>query len=243
MNILDMVKLFSTAFFIGSGGNIINDYYDRNVDAINKPWRPIPSGLIKPREALIMSLIFFVIGMLLALSHSIVCSLIAFIAIVLVYLYSYCLKKVFLVGNITIAFLTALAIIYGSAFSQFTIHVALASLYAFLFNLGREFLKGIEDVEGDKMFGIITIASIYGTQVAFYISVTVFILLIMLSIMPIFILGYGVAYAVLALFVDVIVIISLMYARSLRSYDALKATRMLKSAAFAGLFAFLLHSI
>jgi geranylgeranylglycerol-phosphate geranylgeranyltransferase len=242
-NVSDMIKLFFTAFLIGGGGNIINDYYDRAVDAINKPWRPIPSGLIRPREALITSLIFFASGIVLAFLCSIVCGVIAISAVTLVYLYSYSLKRRFLIGNITIAFLTALAIIYGSTFSHISSHVILASLYAFLFNLGREFLKGIEDVEGDKMFGVITIASIYGPRTAFYSSAVVFTVLVALSIIPIFTFCYGIAYTALAFLVDSIIVISLIYARSLRPSDALKATRVLKSAAFAGILAFLLHSL
>jgi len=242
IDVLSAIKLFFIAFSIGGGGNVINDYCDRYVDSINKPWRPIPLGLIKPREALIASLALFTFGILLAFSHSIICGLIALAATILVFLYSYSLKKVFLVGNIVIAFLTALAIIYGATFSKLTVHVVLASLYAFLFNLGREFLKGIEDVEGDKVFGIATIAVLYGSRTAFHTSVCIFTILIVLSVMPIITLSYGIAYTILALFVNFIIIVSLLRARTLKASDALKATRMLKVAVFAGLFAFLLHS-
>lgn len=243
MNVYEATKTFLTAFFIGGGGNIINDYFDREVDAINKPWRPIPSGLIKPFEAYVAALTFFLIGFVIALSSSYFAGIVALLAIVLVYLYSYNLKRILLAGNISIAFLTALSIVYGSLFSSVNIHVVLAATYAFLFNLGREFLKGIEDVEGDKRFGIKTLATAYGVAVAFKASALVYGILLAVSLLPIAILRYSIVYTLLALIVDAVIIYSILNAKTLRSVDALRSTRVLKIAAFAGLFAFLFHNI
>ncbi|MEL9939915.1 MAG: geranylgeranylglycerol-phosphate geranylgeranyltransferase [Ignisphaera sp.] len=243
MNVYEAAKTFLAAFFIGGGGNIINDYFDREVDAINKPWRPIPSGLIKPFEAYVAALMFFLIGFAIALSSSYFAGIVALLAIVLVYFYSYSLKRVLLVGNISIAFLTALSIVYGSLFSSVNIHVFLAATYAFLFNLGREFLKGIEDVEGDKRFGIKTLATVYGVVVAFKASALIYGVLLAVSLLPIAILRYSIVYTLLALVVDAVIIYSILNAKTLRPADALRSTRVLKIAAFAGLFAFLFHSI
>jgi len=242
-SIFNMIKVFLTAFFIGGGGNIVNDYFDRDIDAVNKPWRPIPMGLIKPEKAYIASLLFFFIGFLISVLSSYIGSVIALFAIFLVYMYSYRLKRILLIGNFVIAFLTALSIVYGSLFSSCNIHTILTATYAFLFNLGREFLKGIEDVEGDKKFNVKTLATEYGASTAFRASLAVYTILLTLSILPVLYLQYSLTYMIFALVVDVVIIYALMNAKSLEPSKALKSTRFLKIAAFAGLLAFLFHNI
>jgi geranylgeranylglycerol-phosphate geranylgeranyltransferase len=241
--ISDMTKLFAIAFFIGGGGNIINDYYDRDIDAVNKPWRPIPSGLIKPNEAFYTSIAFFIVGTTLAFTVGLGQGFIAVLASALAFLYSYKLKRVLILNNMIIAFLTALAILFGATACQITIHSIIASIYAFLFNLGREFLKGIEDVEGDKKFGVATLATVYGPRIAYIASLIVFASLISLSLLPVILYGYGLVYTILALVVDAVVVHSLIISRNLMPEKTLRATRELKIAVFAGLLAFAFHGI
>jgi geranylgeranylglycerol-phosphate geranylgeranyltransferase len=241
--ISDMIKLFAIAFFIGGGGNIINDYYDRDIDAINKPWRPIPSGLIKPNEAFYASIAFFIVGTTLAFTVGLEQGFIAVLASALAFLYSYKLKKVLILNNMIIAFLAALAILFGATAYKITIHSIIATIYAFLFNLGREFLKSVEDVEGDKKFGVATLATVYGPQTAYIASLIVFAFLISLSLLPVALYGYGLIYTTLALVVDAIVVHSLIISRNLMPKKALRATRELKIAVFAGLLAFAFHGI
>uniref|UniRef100_A0A7C5UXG7 Digeranylgeranylglyceryl phosphate synthase n=2 Tax=Ignisphaera aggregans TaxID=334771 RepID=A0A7C5UXG7_9CREN len=239
----DIVIVFIVGFLLGAGGNIVNDYFDRYVDAINKPWRPIPSGLISAKTAYRVSISLLIIGTLTSFYLSYANGIIAFIASLLVYLYSYKLKKVLLLGNMVVAFLVALSIIFGGVAAIMNIDIIIASLFAFLLNVGREFLKGIEDVEGDKAMGIKTIATVYNTFTAYILAFIVFLILVAISFIPYIMLGYSIIYLILALGVDVTVLFSLYITRDLSPSNAFKATRLLKLSVFLGLFAFLFNRI
>lgn len=238
---ITILKIFIAAFVIGGSSNIINDYYDSPIDAINKPWRPIPTGLIKAKTAYFVAIMFAIAGIVLSFSTSLINGLIALIAFILSYGYSRLLKKVFVVGNIVVAFLTSLSIIYGGiASSMLKNDIIIASILAFLLNLGREFIKGIEDIEGDRKYGVKTIAIMLSTKKAFVASLVVFSVLIIFSIIPYLVLNYSILYLVLALIgVDVVTILALIKTSSLQPNDALKASRLLKIAAFCGITAFL----
>ncbi|MDL5504003.1 MAG: UbiA family prenyltransferase, partial [Candidatus Methanoperedens sp.] len=58
---------FAVAFLFGIAGNAINDYFDYENDKINHPERPLPSGELKPGQALGFSMVFFAISFLLSL--------------------------------------------------------------------------------------------------------------------------------------------------------------------------------
>jgi geranylgeranylglycerol-phosphate geranylgeranyltransferase len=240
---IDIVIVFIVGFLLGAGGNIVNDYFDRYVDAINKPWRPIPSGLISAKTAYRVSVSLLIIGTLISFYLSYVNGIIAFIASLLVYLYSYKLKKTLLLGNMVVAFLVALSIIFGGVAAIMNIDIIIASLFAFLLNVGREFLKGIEDVEGDKAMGIKTIATVYNTFTAYVLAFIVFLILVAISFIPYIMLRYSIIYLILALGVDLTVLFSLYITRDLSPSNAFKATRLLKLSVFLGLFAFLFDKI
>lgn len=240
-DLLHMITLFIVGLLLGAGGNIVNDYFDRYVDAINKPWRPIPSGLISAKVAYRVSILLFIIGTLMAFSLSYTNGFIALIAAILVYMYSYRIKGVLLFSNIVVAFLVSLSIIFGGVASTFNLDILVASLFAFLLNIGREFLKGIEDIEGDRIMNIRTIATVYGPFRAYIAAFTVFVILVILSIIPYLFLNYSTIYLVLTAGVDITILYSLYTARSLSPSSALRATRLLKVSVFLGLLAFLFN--
>lgn len=246
LDLSTLVKLFVSAFIIGGSSNIINDYFDAPIDSINKPWRPIPSGLIKATVAYAVAIAMGVIGIVIAFTINSFTGAIALAAFILSYLYSYKLKKVLIIGNLVVAFLAALSIAYGGLASPNIriYNVVIATLYAFLLNLGREFLKGIEDVEGDKKYEVSTLATVYGVKTAYISSLITFLILIVLSIVPYLLLGYSLYYLAIAIFgVDLIIVVSLLIASSFNPRDALKATKLLKLAVFNGITAFLIEAL
>uniref|UniRef100_A0A7C2ZLI0 MFS transporter n=1 Tax=Ignisphaera aggregans TaxID=334771 RepID=A0A7C2ZLI0_9CREN len=221
---LVILKLFVTAFLIGGGSNTINDYFDASIDAINKPWRPIPSGLINAKTALRASIVMTAIGVMISFTLSLENGFIALVAAILAFMYSFRLKKTFLVGNIVVASLVALSIIYGGlAGHNLRIDVFLASIFAFLLNLGREFIKGIEDVEGDKKYGIKTIATVKGIKAAYICSVIIFSILILLSVAPYILLGYSLLYTMMAILgVDIVILAAIIKASTLNPGRCIK---------------------
>jgi len=236
--------LFLTGFTIGAGGNAVNDYFDRDIDAINKPWRPIPSGLLKPSEVYAASIVMLVIGVVLSVitaiaSSNYVMPAVALFASILVYSYSWRLKRVLIVGNLVVAGLASLSILYGGLASGNVWPAIYPTLYAFLLNLGREFMKGLEDVEGDRRFGVQTLAVRFGPRVAYIAATAVLVALIAISPIPYFTPYFrSIAYIVLASVVDASVLYAIIVARTLTPQDAWRSTRVMKVSAFTGLIAF-----
>ncbi len=78
--------IFAAVFLVTGAGNAVNDYYDRQIDAVNRPRRPIPSGRISPRNALAYSLALFGAGCILAGLVSRICLAVAVLNSVLLFL-------------------------------------------------------------------------------------------------------------------------------------------------------------
>ena len=156
----------------------VNDYYDRAIDAINEPARPIPSGIVSPREALFLATLFSIIGFVFAFLTSLLCLAVATISWILVTTYLTVGKRSGLPGNFLVSACVAAPFIYGSVVvtGQVQPNVWLFAAMAFLSNTGREVTKGIVDVEGDQVEGVKTLAVRYGEKSAavaaslFYIS-------------------------------------------------------------------------
>jgi len=175
---------FITGFTLTAASMSINDYYDRKIDAINEPDRPIPSNLIKPREALIFASVLTVIGLVLSyLTNTVypLCLLTAIIAWTVSVGYTTIGKRSGLPGNFLVSICVAIPFVYGSVAiaNEIKLNVLLFASMAFLSITGREVTKGIVDVEGDKTQNVKTLAVKYGEKnatvaaVAFYVSAVV----------------------------------------------------------------------
>jgi geranylgeranylglycerol-phosphate geranylgeranyltransferase len=150
------------AFLYTGAGNALNDYYDRFTDRVNHPKRPIPSKRIRPESARKFSVMLFAAGMLLALfigwpRLNWLTIGIAGLSSLLLAAYEMRLKARGFVGNITVSWLTASLFLFGGAAavpslgpSVFPAPLLVLALLAFLASVGREIIKGIEDVEGDR---------------------------------------------------------------------------------------------
>lgn len=151
-------------FVVTGAGNVINDYFDYKIDAINKPKRPIPSGRISRKNAGIYSISLFIIGIIVAFYTSFLLGMIAFLSSLLMIYYAYSLKKKALIGNFSISLLTGLCFVFGGiAVGEIIISIYLG-VYAFLMTMAREIVKDMEDVEGDKEEGATTFPIIYGMK-------------------------------------------------------------------------------
>src|SRR3989304_9014791 len=81
---LNLVHGFVTGFMLTAASMAINDYYDREIDAINEPARPIPSGLVNSTEALIFVFVLSVVGFVFAYLASVLCLAVAVISWIIV---------------------------------------------------------------------------------------------------------------------------------------------------------------
>jgi geranylgeranylglycerol-phosphate geranylgeranyltransferase len=169
---------FLTGFMLTGAAMTVNDYYDRAIDAINEPARPIPSGTVSPREALLFATLLSIVGFVFAILTSPLCLGVAVVAWILVVTYLTVGKRSGLPGNFLVSACVAAPFIYGSiaVTGQFQPNVWLFAGMAFLSNTGREITKGIVDVKGDQAEGVKTLAVRYGIKAAailaslFYLS-------------------------------------------------------------------------
>ncbi len=136
--------------FFTAGGNSLNDYFDREVDRINHPERPIPSKDISPESVLKYSYALFIISIALSLLLPyFLPQIIVLVSVVIMVEYELKLKKKGLVGNASIAWLTgALFVFAGAIYGSIEVPLVLGIL-AFLVTLGREIAKDIQDIKGD----------------------------------------------------------------------------------------------
>jgi len=153
-------------FLVTGAGNSINDYFDHKIDAINKPQRPIPSGRISLKGALVYSISLFAVGIIIAFAINLLLGIIALSSSLLMIYYARDLKTKCLIGNLSISFLTGLCFVFGGiAVEQIAVSIYLG-FYAFLMTMAREIVKDMEDQEGDKEEGATTLPIVYGNRIS-----------------------------------------------------------------------------
>jgi len=175
---------FVTGFTLTGSAMVINDYYDREIDAVNEPNRPIPSGEVKPSEAIAYSLLLSAAGLAAAYLTSIPSLAIAVFSWLAMMVYSAWGKRTGFPGNLIVSTCIGLPFIYGGAIAGNISTSLLFSALAFLSNTGREVTKGIVDTEGDGARGVKTIAVAYGVEKAAYIASAFYIVAAAASILP-----------------------------------------------------------
>jgi geranylgeranylglycerol-phosphate geranylgeranyltransferase len=182
----NLVYGFITGFMLTAASMAINDYYDREIDAINEPNRPIPSGLITPKEALIFAMALMTIGLVFAYLTSMSSFAIAIIAWAIFIAYTTFGKRTGLLGNFLVSTCVAIPFIYGSIVVTNVIksNVFIFVLMVFLSNTGREITKGIVDVQGDSIKNVKTLAVRYGERTAAFVAASFYISTILLSPIP-----------------------------------------------------------
>jgi geranylgeranylglycerol-phosphate geranylgeranyltransferase len=177
---------FITGFMLTAASMTINDYYDRQIDTVNEPKRPIPSGLIKPKNALIFAAILSILGFAAALLTNLYCFVTAIIAWMAFTTYTTVGKRSGLPGNFLVSLCVAIPFVYGSLaiVAEVKLNVLLFASIAFLSNTGREITKGIVDVKGDMAANVKTVAVRYGEKNAAMASASFYVFAVLLSPIP-----------------------------------------------------------
>jgi geranylgeranylglycerol-phosphate geranylgeranyltransferase len=174
----------SSATLIMAGGNVINDYYDVAIDKINKPFRPIPVGLVTHSGALKWANILFALGLFLSIFVTKIAFLLAVSTVALLFCYGAALKRTILLGNVVISVLTALVFVYGALAFGRARDVIIPAVFAFLFHFGREIIKDIEDSEADAQSGFKTFPIRFGTRWTLILISFIFLGLIIMTPIP-----------------------------------------------------------
>lgn len=176
-----MAAAFS-AMLIAGAGYVVNDYFDLDIDRINKPHRMLPSGMMFPRTALIYGLMLFFCGIILSyFTTSITCILLAFINAVLLYLYARYFKREFVSGNIVVAYTAASTFVYGGVVTGNLEQSLIIAVYAFLYTLMREIIKDMEDRDADAQNGAKTLAIRWQKNSVINLFLVAVVIIILLS--------------------------------------------------------------
>jgi len=218
-------------------GNIINDYFDIKIDSINRPSRPIPSGVVSALHALVAYMIFIVVTVIVSMELPVVERLWISVWLVVLFFYSYTLKRRLLVGNLVVAGVSASGFLLG-AFAGGDIRMGiLPASYTFLFVLGREIVKDVDDLPGDSSMDARTLPIVIGSGKACKISASIFIALALLFPIPYFLNHYGVYY----LLIMVLAMIPLLLVSAYYTFTERRLTEvssLLKLGMFFGSVAF-----
>ncbi|MDD1720892.1 MAG: UbiA family prenyltransferase [Euryarchaeota archaeon] len=194
---------FTAVFLITGGGNVINDYFDVDIDRINKPTRPLPAGLITQSKALVYACILLLLGTILASLLNSLCLAIAALSSALLILYSWRLKRSVLIGNLLVGYLTGSVFLFGGASVHAFYVPAVLFISAMFAIVSREIVKDIEDLAGDRRMGATTLPIKYGDSLSRKAAVLFMLIAVAVSPIPFIISAFGFTYLSIIAVADV----------------------------------------
>jgi geranylgeranylglycerol-phosphate geranylgeranyltransferase len=233
------VAVLATVFAVGAG-NAINDYFDREIDRVNCPERPIPRGAVSPRGALAFAVVLFLVATGLALVLPALAVGIAAFNLAALVAYTELFKGLPGVGNVVVAYLGGSTFLFGGAavggaLGPVVVLAALAALATF----AREVVKDVEDIAGDREEGLSTLPIAVGKQTALWVAAGALVAGVLASPAPYLLAGFGPAYLVAVAVADVV-----MLAAGYRSFaDASRGQAWLKYGQLLAAGAFVLGRI
>jgi len=207
---LDVFFGFLTGFTLTAAAMAVNDYYDRKIDAINEPSRPIPSGLVSSSQALVLAASLSVIGFVFAVLVSALCLAVALVSWGFVTTYVTIGKRSGLPGNFLVSACVATPFVYGSILARdfVALNVWFFVLMAFLANTGREITKGIVDTAGDRAENVKTLAVRYGEKASAMFAVVFYITAVALTPLPLILGLVSLWFVPFVLVIDVGLVVS-----------------------------------
>ena len=166
------------------GGNAINDYFDREIDAINRPDRPIPREDVSARGALWFSLGLFTIAIAAAFTLPAVAIGIAVFNFLALVAYTELFKGLPGVGNVLVGYLTGSTFLFGGAAVGEPLGAAALFGLAAVATLTREIVKDVEDIDGDRAEGLRTLPIAIGQRRALGVGAVIMVGAVVASVWP-----------------------------------------------------------
>lgn len=221
------IFLILASVLIAAAGYIINDYFDLNIDQVNKPGKVVVSVYINRRWVIFWHMSLSLLGLFFTVSALPIDSywylvLANLASIILLWFYSTNLKKQLLIGNVLISLLTAwvILVIFFSKYPlkihslllvdpaevRFFRFTVLYASFAFIISLIREVIKDMEDMEGDRKYNCRTMPILWGINASkVFVAVWIIVLLAMVSIAQFYVLAFGWWHSVLYCILFIIV--------------------------------------
>ncbi|MGC9308806.1 MAG: UbiA family prenyltransferase, partial [Thermoplasmatota archaeon] len=196
-------------FLMTAGSMAINDYFDRNIDQIAHPDRPLPSGKLSSHDALYFSFVSFSIAVGLSVAINISCFGIVVTGLVLMMIYERYYKNIGFIGNLLTAFIIAMALILGGAAVGNVHDTLLLAFMAFFIMLGREIFMDVKDVEGDSAQRV-TLPMTIGIKNALYMGGIFIAVAVALTPLPYWWNALSVWYIVIIVPADIFFLLAIL---------------------------------
>jgi len=260
--------LSSSSVLIAAAGYIINDYFDLNIDRVNKPEKIVVEKLIKRRWAIVWHWVLSCIGILIGFYISwrlrnIFIGPANMICVALLWFYSTTFKKKLLIGNVIISLLTAWVIlvlylcefrlhrfvdpVYHRSLSTVYKFAILYAAFAFIISLIREVVKDIEDMEGDARYGCRTMPVVWGVNVSkVFIATWLIVLIASLIVIQFYVLQYrwwiSVLYCFIFILLPMVQILRKLYVAASNA-DYYQLSKLIKAVMLAGILSMIFFKL
>lgn len=190
----------ASALGLGAAGNVANDLYDVDADRVNRPRRPLSSGRVSRDVALAVGGLAGGAGLYLGWLAGTTVFRLALVALVVMLAYSPLLKRYGALGNLAVAAIASLPLIYGAAAAGYWRAGLVPFALAAVLHLAREVVKDLEDVAGDRASDPPrrTLPIVFGEPAAYVIAAAVLVIFIPLALAPWFANWYSWRYGALA---------------------------------------------
>jgi 4-hydroxybenzoate polyprenyltransferase len=263
---LIFVLICVSSVLIAAAGYIINDYFDLNIDQVNKPDKLIVDKVIKRRWTIFWHIVFSLTGVALGfyVDYTTRIWLLGFsnaLCVFLLFIYSTSLKRRFLIGNILISLLTSWVILVV-AWCEYNHLIKINSSlpadkilrdtflyagFAFVISLVREVVKDMEDIKGDRKYGCKTMPILWGMNATkVFVAVWLMVLTGVLIIIQVYALRLGwdlsVLYSLLLIIAPLIWMFKKLYsAKTAKDFHNLSS--LIKFVMFTGILSMIFFKV
>ena len=189
------------AALTAAAGNVINDYFDIEIDKISHSDRPLVTGQVTKNNALILYLLLNLSALILSYQISMVAFGIVLLSIFLLLFYSASLKRMILFSNYIVAWLTGMVFMFGGIVVGNVSAAVIPALFAFMINFIREIVKDIQDTKGDLSAGVVTFPAKYGIDKTIVVIIILTIILMLLTLHPFIFSYYKIEYFIVVMIV------------------------------------------
>lgn len=228
-------------FLVGAGSMPLNDYFDRKIDAISHPERPIPQNILSAKGVLYFSFILFGIATVISYYINLLCFGIVLFSLIFLLGYEVLFKNYGFAGNITVAFLSAMAFTFGGAAVGNPLASFLFSVITFFLFIGIEVFKDVHDIKGDVLSRN-TLPMRIGEKKAVLVGATGLIIAVLLTPLPYILYGFNMTYLVCMIIVDILWIYgAFITIKDIQNTDY--TVRLLKKAAGFALLAIIIGAL
>jgi len=269
LGIAELMILVAASVLIAAGGYVINDYFDRDIDSVNRPQKAVLGSRIGRRWGIFWHLVLSLAGLLLSLLLTLrtgnwLVFLFNGLAVLLLWVYSTSFKKQALIGNIVISLLTAWVVLVlyvgeagltlhrlsgpqrGYIMSVYKIAI-LYGAFAFIASVIREVVKDLEDMPGDARYGCRTMPIVWGVRVS-KVFVSVWMIVLFFALFALAVYSVMLQWWMFALFIAIAVMWPLGFSFQLLlkasgTPDYARLSRLVKWVMFNGIMSMLFYMV